>query len=255
MNIKTVISGQKELAADIYLLRLKAPRLAQAARPGQFVMLKVGSSSDPLLARPFSVAGTDGSDLIIVYKVLGKGTRLLSQAQPGKVLQMWGPLGRGFDLNMDNPVLVAGGMGIAPLSFAAAKLKEKRSPFGAVYGARTGAELLVGLASQGWELMTDDGSRWSKGLATEGLAVRLPFAGGVMSCGPLPMLKAVAAMCKEAGVFCQVSLESPHGLRHRGLPGLRAARLRRRACEGMPGRPGAGRLPYRLGPGLGRFFW
>ena len=209
MNIKASITSQREMAAGIYLLRLKAPRLAQAASPGQFVMLKVGHSTDPLLARPFSVAGVEGNDLLILYKVLGKGTRLLSQAPPGWVLQVWGPLGRRFDLKVDNPVLVAGGMGIAPMAFTAQKLKEAKRPFGAVYGARTGSELLVSLASRGWELMTDDGSKWRKGLVTDALASRLPIAGGVLACGPMPMLRAVAQMSQAAKVPCQVSLEAP----------------------------------------------
>jgi dihydroorotate dehydrogenase electron transfer subunit len=209
LNIKATISSQREIAAGIFLLRLKAPRLAQAAKPGQFVMLKVSHAADPPLARPFSVAGAEGSDLLILYKVLGKGTKLLSQAPPGWALRMWGPLGHWFDLSVDNPVLVAGGMGIAPMGFVAQKLKERKTPFGAVYGARTGSELLVSRASRGWELMTDDGSLWRKGQVTDALVSRLPIAGGLMTCGPLPMLKAVARMCQKAGVPCQVSLEAP----------------------------------------------
>jgi dihydroorotate dehydrogenase electron transfer subunit len=133
----------------------------------------------------------------------------LARVESGANLPIWGPLGRGFDLDIEQPVLVAGGLGLAPIRFAAQRLKELRTPFAAVYGARNNSELLLNVAGQGWEIMTDDGSKGRKGLVTEALAERLPLSRGVLACGPLPMLKAVARQCLEHQVPCQVSLEAP----------------------------------------------
>lgn len=129
---------------DVYLLRLAAGPIATAARPGQFVMLRVAPGPEPLLARPFSVHGVDGEDLLVLYQVRGRGTALLSQAAPGAELRMWGPLGRGFELNAKRPALVAGGLGIAPLSFVARALEDKGIPFQLLSGGAT-REAIEGL--------------------------------------------------------------------------------------------------------------
>ena len=82
-----------------YRLVLKAPEAANAALPGQFVMLRVTENRDPLLARPFGISSIiSKSSLEIVYRVVGRGTSLLSNAEPGRVLSLLGPLGKGFPL-------------------------------------------------------------------------------------------------------------------------------------------------------------
>jgi dihydroorotate dehydrogenase electron transfer subunit len=204
-----VVSAQRMVGPDTYQIRLEVGRLAKKARPGQFIMLRTGSTHDPILARPFSVHGVQAGEILLLYKVVGKGTGLLAQAAPGTRMQIWGPLGRGFDLKVDQPVLVAGGLGLAPVSYVVQRLKEHKIPFAAVYGARTQSELLMKVAGTGWEVLTDDGSYGRKGLVTEALAERLPLSGGVLACGPLPMLKAVALLCLQKDVPCQVSLEAP----------------------------------------------
>jgi dihydroorotate dehydrogenase electron transfer subunit len=125
-------------------------------------------------------------------------------------------LGSGFDLNLQRPVLVAGGMGAAPLACAAAALARRGNP----------ARLLLGLASrQGWEgllgrmrdlvsglvLASEDGSAGQRGLVTDLLRPALEQGGhdAVLACGPLGMLGAVAAICARHTIPCQVSLEAP----------------------------------------------
>jgi dihydroorotate dehydrogenase electron transfer subunit len=205
-------------AQEIFLLRLTAPQIAQKARPGQFVMLKVAAGIDPLLARPFSVHGVEGHDLLILYRLAGKGTRLLSQVKDGAELTLWGPLGRGFELGAARPVLVAGGMGAAPLAFAAAHLvgEGRHTHFlcGLASASQSRALLgrlayLPGADALRVETATEDGSQGVKGLVTALMPEALAWGDAVLACGPIPMLKAVAKICAEQGKPCQLSLEAP----------------------------------------------
>ncbi len=204
-------------APEIFLLRLRAPEITQKVRPGQFVMLKVAAGLDPLLARPFSVHGVEGGDLLILYRLAGKGTRLLSQVKEGQELTLWGPLGRGFDLNVKKPVLVAGGMGLAPLRFAAAALAKQGREVSFLCGLPGGdgfSELCESLerwagSQVNFSLATEDGSLGVMGLVTALMPEALAWGDAVLACGPIPMLGAVARLCAERGVPCQVSLEAP----------------------------------------------
>jgi dihydroorotate dehydrogenase electron transfer subunit len=205
-------------AQEVFLLRLTAPGIAAKARPGQFVMLKVAQGLDPLLARPFSIHGVEGGDLLILYRVAGKGTRLLSQVKEGEALTLWGPLGRGFELSAARPVLVAGGMGAAPLALVAERLldqgREVRFLCGLASAGQSRAMIgrlgyLPGAASLRVQVATEDGSLGVKGLVTALMPEALAWGDAVLACGPMPMLKAVAKLCAEHQVPCQVSLEAP----------------------------------------------
>ncbi|MGD8230011.1 MAG: hypothetical protein PVI20_19700, partial [Desulfobacteraceae bacterium] len=110
----------KRIAPHSYLMGLRSSQVVGAARPGQFVMVRVRSGIDPLLRRPFSIAGTrEGELLLILYRVVGRGTAIMAETREGKSLSLLGPLGKGFQLPKDNQasLLVAGGIGIAPLFF------------------------------------------------------------------------------------------------------------------------------------------
>jgi dihydroorotate dehydrogenase electron transfer subunit len=213
------IKENKKVGEGIYRLRLEAPAIAASARPGQFIMLRVSHGLDPLLARPFSIHGVEGDDLLILYKVVGKGTKLLSLKRPGnKTLSLWGPLGRGFDLEVERPILVGGGMGMAPLKFAADTMLKQGRRVTIISGAATKSSLVGGVEYveryMNTDLIdsvvtTDDGSEGLHGLITSPLMQYLSKAGCVLACGPMPMLKAVALICAERQVPCQVSLEAP----------------------------------------------
>ena len=110
----------KKIAPQTYLMGFRSPEVVAAARPGQFVMVRVRSGMDPLLRRPFSVAGTkEGEHLLILYRVVGKGTAIMAETRKGERLSLLGPLGSGFELPKGKKpsLLVAGGIGIAPLLF------------------------------------------------------------------------------------------------------------------------------------------
>ncbi len=202
----------------IVCLRLHAPAVARAARPGQFVMLAPGPAEplDPFLNRPFSIHRVPDEDsLELLFAVVGRGTARLAAQPPGATLRLLGPLGRGFDPPAEGPVwLLAGGLGIAPLRFLGERLAGR--PVRLLYGAGT-AEALVSTAGLACrvELATDDGTAGRRGPATELLAAalaELPEAerarAYVAACGPEPMLAAAAGLCRRAGVRAEVSLEA-----------------------------------------------
>lgn len=212
------ISKAERLTTDIFRISLLAPDIAAVARPGQFVMLRPGGLLDPLLRRPLSIHQTTAAGLVqVLFKVIGKGTALLAELQPGRRLDVVGPLGRGFPGRPRGRVcLVGGGMGIAPLFFLARELQRQLPPeeITLLLGARTAGELrqladefrLMGLSPQ---LATDDGSLGHHGRVPELLDRHLDGEGWeVYCCGPQPMMRAVAEHCAERGRDCLVSLET-----------------------------------------------
>lgn len=218
MKESAKVAPQEPLGRDVFLLSLEAPALAAAAQPGQFIMLRVSAGPEPLLARPFSVHGVQGGQVRILYQVVGRGTGLLSQVEPGQELACWGPLGSGFALDIKRPLLVAGGIGVAPLCFAAGRLAEKSAEVSFILGLASAegyTELVAALQEQAGDMgislsfTTEDGSLGERGLVTELMPAALEQCDGVLACGPPAMLKSVAGLCAAAGKACQVSLEAP----------------------------------------------
>ncbi|MDR1701836.1 MAG: dihydroorotate dehydrogenase electron transfer subunit [Sporomusaceae bacterium] len=190
-------------------MTLTAPELASSARPGQFVHLQVAQNSQPLLRRPFSIANAAGDTLTLIYRVVGVGTKLLAEAKPGALFPCMGTLGNGFQITGERPLLIGGGMGLAPLLFLAAKLN---SPT-VILGGKTASELfwtdLYSGLTKNMHLATDDGSIGTKGFAAALLPQVLAAEKNdiIYACGPQPMLQAVAAIAQKSGIACQVSLE------------------------------------------------
>lgn len=209
-----------------WLLEFEAPGVVGDMRPAQFFMIGV-PGSDILLRRPFSVCGLPGTfadgrpgAVQILYRVYGRGTKLLASLGAGAKLHVLGPLGRGFALPQSKDakvVLIAGGIGCAPFPAFLDILKRAGRTASMIYGARSAGELPL----LDWfeerctavTVTTDDGSRGSRGVVTAPLAAVL--AGPERSrlhlyaCGPTPMLKAVAAAAVAHGVACDLALEAP----------------------------------------------
>jgi dihydroorotate dehydrogenase electron transfer subunit len=207
----------KQVASETFLMVLESPEVVAEASPGQFVMIRVQSGLDPLLRRPFSVCGTRGNDrFLILYRVVGKGTTILSTVREGKKLSTLGPLGRGFEIPRSGreSVLVAGGIGVAPLIFLAQTMKNKEVTL--MTGYRSVAEFIAmgqfGLRSSIVSVSTDDGTSGHHGPVTELLEKHLARAANstptVFASGPLPMLQRVAVLTLEQDIPCQVSLEA-----------------------------------------------
>lgn len=208
----------QQLTEDIFRLVLDAPRISAKAKPGQFVMVRTTTGLDPLLRRPFSIHDipSDGH-LLLLYKVIGKGTSLMSQMKPGAMVDLIGPLGNSFRSPGDSPAcLIGGGMGIAPLLFHARSIQRANVHHTAhhvLLGARNRSELeplVQDFAALGIDLSTatDDGSFGHHGFISELLPTTLPHVSQVYVCGPTPLMAAVARLCKQAQVPCQASLET-----------------------------------------------
>jgi dihydroorotate dehydrogenase electron transfer subunit len=185
------------------------------AEPGQFVMVRGAEWGDaPLLPRPMSylTAGTTPSVLI---KVIGEGTLRMGRAEPGEPFTLLGPLGKPWRAPTAGrtPILVAGGVGLAPLLFLARKLVEDggQKPI-AVYGGRTARDLPLDdelAALTELHVTTEDGSRGMKGRVTDVLGELLGGGKEVFTCGPDRMMAKVAELCAQRDVPCEASLETP----------------------------------------------
>jgi dihydroorotate dehydrogenase electron transfer subunit len=218
-DVEAVIEDHCEAAPGARLMVLTAPEIARGALPGQFVMIRANRDLDPLLRRPFSICGTaPGGRVLILYQVVGRGTAILAQKRPGDVLQVMGPLGRGFSAvsGIGPFILVAGGMGIAPLLFLARRLVERgegaRIRFLAGFRGEMDFPSPDFLPDTGvpMEIATEDGSVGRHGLVTDLLEQVLAEVseGSIFACGPRAMLKRVAELSAAAGLACRVSLES-----------------------------------------------
>ena len=206
---------ERRRVGEYQALTLAAPRVAEGARPGQFVHLLAGEDRSLPLRRPFSIWRVGSGTVEVVFDVVGAGTRALAQLRPHDVVDALGPLGRPFD-PPEAPVgclLVGGGYGAAPLFFLAAELRARGCRVDLVTGAATAARLLdpteAGRLGSSLTVTTDDGSAGQRGLVTDPLAGLLAGTGAerVYACGPMPMLAAVSRVAAVAGVACQVAVE------------------------------------------------
>jgi len=205
----------RQIAPGIMYMGIFSPEIASEATPGQFVMLRVTSDRDPLLRRPFSIcrALNDGS-INIIYRIVGRGTDLMAQMVKGDRVSVLGPLGQGYRLPDENqtPILVAGGMGIAPLIFLAHAINNPGMIFMA--GFSTAGEIIpidsICHSTFNIKLATDDGTYGYHGVVTDLLENVLNDRNNtiVYTCGPVGMLKETALMAIKSGIDCQVSLES-----------------------------------------------
>lgn len=242
-QIKTKILSNEEIIPGHYKICLDAPEITREAKPGQFVHIKVKEGHDPLMRRPFSIHKSEEEKIELLYKIVGRGTEILSRQETGKKIDTLGPLGQGFKWNADvkRTVLVAGGMGVAPLYFLAERLtgcknggvdkRSKKQPLlnDSLRNKNLG-DVLVILGSENKEnilcledfrnldikvkIATEDGSQGYKGLVSDflfHLFQKDPQTDLLCACGPLPMLKKIAQLSSRYRIPSQVSLEQRMG--------------------------------------------
>ncbi|MCX7781384.1 MAG: dihydroorotate dehydrogenase electron transfer subunit [Negativicutes bacterium] len=208
----TVLDNMR-LTPTVNTLRILAPEIAAQALPGQFVHIKVAAGIQPLLRRPFSIADihAEQGTLTVIYRIVGEGTALMSSFSPGDTIDVMGPLGQGFRLMGERPLLVGGGMGIAPLLLLAKALCPR--PVYVLMGGRTQEEMfwppLFQNVCESIHIATDDGSLGRCGTALDMLPEVLEQnkIDVVYTCGPRVMMEGVAKAAAEMGIPCQVSLE------------------------------------------------
>lgn len=195
-----------EIAADTYDFTVRAPELAAAAKPGQFAHIYVPGRT---LRRPISICDIDRANgtLRFVFQIRGAGTADLAKFKVGDSLDILAPLGNGFSVEPGKKALfVGGGIGVPPL-------------LGAVKHYGENAVVAVGFRSADYAILTedfkaagcavrvatDDGSLGHHGLVTNLIRDVQPDI--ICACGPMVMLRAVAAYAKENGIRCEISLE------------------------------------------------
>lgn len=209
------IISNASLGSQFRLLSISPLSDVFVPSPGQFYMLQVGNTNDPLLKRPFSIFEYSNGIIKFLYRIRGKGTFCLSRFKKGDVINAVGPLGNVYPSPNGDFIAIAGGIGIASLHLLLENFKNRAYLF---YGARNKDELIMiddfRSLSKELFLTTDDGSIGQKGLATEVLSnflnqsrnthCRLP----IYACGPLPMLKELSRVINNIGhMSCYVSLE------------------------------------------------
>ena len=211
LNLVKVLENKK-LTDTVFLLRLDAPACASEALSGQFVHIRCGA--DNLLRRPVSICDIDGSVVTIVVETRGAGTRWLSARKAGEFVDLLGPLGHGFDVSGGNILLLGGGIGTAPMLYAA---HQAGGTVTAVLGFRTSGCVILQeefkSACGAAYLTTDDGTAGEHGFVTDVFQKLLKenHYDAVLACGPKQMLKAAAEISKQYDISCQVSLEERMG--------------------------------------------
>ena len=241
-EVKAKVLLHRRIAADYFCLRLLCPDIARSAQPGQFILLRVNELHDPFLRRPFSfsrilpprgkrIRPEDEGALEICYKIVGRGTSLMTQLREGQRVDVLGPLGKGFweIEGQQRAILVGGGIGVAPLLPWAERLqgerrRKKKAPKNpeekpqvlVLIGGKSRDKILgmrdlkkIGCATQ---VATEDGSLGMQGMATDLLERELMTQGSrsasLFACGPMPMLAKVAQIADQFDLPCQVLMEA-----------------------------------------------
>ena len=195
------IVSNKALTSNVYKMSLLGDT-DEITAPGQFVNIKIDGL---FLRRPISVCDVYGNTLTLVYKVVGAGTKAMSEMSAGDELDMLVGLGNGYDLELagERPLLVGGGVGVPPMLYLAKELKFKGANPIVVMGFNTADEVFLedDFKSRGFEtyVTTVDGSYGIKGFVTDAIA-ELDYT-YFYTCGPEPMLKALYSATKTSGEF------------------------------------------------------
>ena len=201
---------KEEIASGIFDFTIESEEIASEAQSGQFLHIDCGASS--FLRRPISICDAENSEVRFIFQVKGEGTRSLAEYKVGDTINVMGPLGHGFEVKGEKPVLIGGGIGVFPL-FKLAK--------------QTNAEVFLGFRDKSLVVMeeefkavsksvtvgTDNGTYGYNGYVASAMAEYLDAneCDMIYCCGPKPMLKTVKQIAESRGIPCQLSLEQRMG--------------------------------------------
>lgn len=207
-----LITKKEFLNPTNFLLRLQSSKSLCPILPGQFVNILVENVPERMLRRPISIHDVDYSsnEISIIIQNIGKATEQLSLVQQGDKLNVVFPLGNGFPTQTANPLLIGGGVGIAPLYYLSKIYHKKGIKPTVLIGARTKQQLfLIEKYRQVANVFvtTEDGSSGVKGLVTTHPILSKPFS-AILTCGPTLMMKAIANIARTKNIDCFVSLEN-----------------------------------------------
>lgn len=226
---KKIVSGKiisnQQVSADHFIIEIESPWLGSNSLPGQFVSLRLTeNSTDPLLRIPMGLHDMWDTGISLLYKVIGKGTELLSSKKKDENIDVLGPLGNSFDLsgisseNNSLTILVGGGHGVGPLHSVTKTIADRDAELWVFTGAGTKRHVLCAgeMEDHGAKVFvsTDDGTAGYKGLITDLLVKELKDKpedvkrARILGCGPAPMLAAVAQIAKKFDIPAQVSIDT-----------------------------------------------
>ncbi len=212
---KYLVLNNHKVDKDLYEMEFLAPSLLSTCKPGQFIHLLPSPTFDPLLRRPISLYDIDKEkgSITLLYKLVGKGTVLMSNIKSNDYVDIMGPLGNNFALKAtQNVILVGGGVGVAPLVYLARQLKEKACEVTLLHGAESQGQLIKTKAEQigvNYKPATIDGSYGYKGYITDLLLEEIAPTGidFIYTCGPELMMSKVVTYANRNNIAGQLSLE------------------------------------------------
>lgn len=213
--VDLTVKEARRVNANCVLLVMHSETPLPDTLPGQFAELRIDNTPTVVLRRPISVHSFDAekNEIGFLVQVVGDGTRWLASLKAGDKLNTLMPLGNGFTLP-EQPggkyLLVGGGVGSAPLYYLAQELKRKGSDIVLLIGARSEKDLYLRESYEALgrvEYTTEDGSLGEKGYVTNHSVLNEKFD-GIFTCGPKPMMLAVARYAREKAIACEVSLEN-----------------------------------------------
>lgn len=213
--MKGIILKNEKLNGKYRLMEIESAEFVKNSKPGHFVMVKTSLQdylADPLLRRPFGVVDVRGNTFRLLYMLVGKGTRLMTESLAGAEIEFSPSLGNGFKaVKEQNVALAAGGVGIAPLLWIAKLLKDNGCTVTLFYGGRNQEDIVLVDEFRPHidklVITTDDGSVGEKTLVTAPLEREIKSFDRVYACGPKRMLQAVSGLCTANGVPVDVSLD------------------------------------------------
>lgn len=204
------------IGAKYVLLRLTDAAPLPPMRPGQFVEVRADGTAQTFLRRPISICNVDveANELWLLVAAIGDGTRHITAVRPGDKLNCVLPLGNGFTLPAspsERILLVGGGVGVAPLLYMGAEMKRMGCEPTFLLGARSKKDLLMLDAFRKYGrvfVTTEDGTEGEKGFVTNHSVLSTETFDRISTCGPKPMMMAVARFAYKAGIDCEASLEN-----------------------------------------------
>ena len=212
------VKAVERISPKHVLIRLTDEKPLPEMVPGQFVEVRVDGSATTFLRRPISINFVDRqqNELWLMVAMVGDGTRRLGELKAGDKLNCVLPLGNGFMLQSDGialhkALLVGGGVGVAPLLYLGAQMKVQGMEPTFLLGARTASDLLMMDEFKKYGrvcVTTEDGSEGEKGFVTNHSLLQQERFDMIYTCGPTPMMKAVARYAKEKDIECEASLEN-----------------------------------------------
>ncbi|WP_457567625.1 dihydroorotate dehydrogenase electron transfer subunit [Desulfurobacterium sp.] len=207
--MKAKVIENRRLSEKDFLLSVNLPELPEI-KPGQFAMIQVRKTGqlDPLLRRPLGIFDVEGNSVSFIYRIAGRGTRLLSKEQ--EEIDVILPLGNHIEETAEKYLFIAGGIGIGGLFLAAKQFHLKGKNVTIVYGGKSREDLSAMPFIKKYGIpcitVTEDGSEGKKGLVTD---VLQDFKETTwVACGPSGMLKAVKEKAKLMNVECYLSLDT-----------------------------------------------